>query len=95
MKKHESRKTSAEELDILREYYKLYNSFGDLIETCIGDVIYVDSNNFLHNLDGVAWFWGGGKRYYIHGRQYSKEEWLIKREELLLEIHREEMLNQI
>ena len=55
--------------------------------------IYVDSNNYLHNLHGRAMTIDDV--HYIHGRYYNKKEWLIEREVLLLEDNREEILNQI
>ena len=79
------------------ELYKCYYSDGDIIikEVIFGEIVYVDSNNFQHNLNGYAWkiF---TERYYIHGvTYYNKRDWLNKKEEILLQIHREEMLNDI
>ena len=46
---------------------------------------YIDSNNFLHNLDGYAWVESGiYKQHYIHGRKLTKEEWDIERNRILM-----------
>ena len=38
-----------------------------------GDVVaYVDSNNFLHNLNGFAWI-GVMEEYWLHGKHYIKK----------------------
>ena len=54
------------------------------------DIIYVDSNNYLHNLYGEAWFY-----YYIHGEKIELKDWLQKREFLLLEQHRLDILEEM
>ena len=60
--------------------------------------IFVDSNNFVHNIEGenytdknniISGF------YYIHGIEFTKEDWLEKRNEILLEQHRKEILEEI
>ena len=57
--------------------------------------IYVDSKNLLHCLNGPAWIDKYCKYYFIHGKLYSKKQWLIKREELLLEQHRLDILEEL
>ena len=62
------------------ELYKCYYSDGDIIikEVIFGEIVYVDSNNFQHNLNGYAWkiF---TERYYIHGvTYYNKRDWEIE-----------------
>ena len=44
------------------------------------DRIYVDSNNFLHNLEGLSSF----ESYYIHGKRYTKKEYDIERNRILM-----------
>ena len=92
MKKHDSRLLEDKEI-----FYEVLKS-GEIYNSIKGRndfIYYVDSNNFLHNLNGYAWEDSLYSYYFIHGKQYSKKQWLIKREELLLEQHRKEILNQI
>ena len=95
MKKHESR-----ELEPYEEY-KIIDNKTNKIKTKFKNKNtvkgYVDSNNFAHNLNASAWVyeevvWG---KFYIHGKYYEKEDWLKEREILLLEEHRENILNQL
>ena len=80
MKEHNSR------LLKIGESTNVVRNFGSLVRY-IGWVIYVDSNNFLHNLNGFAW---DNKKftkfssYSIHGKEYSKEQWDIERNRLLI-----------
>ena len=76
MKEHESKICNTNEI------YYLFDSNNEVISnkkqssSCI---CYVDSNNFLHNLNGCAWD-GITKQYYIHGKKYeNKEEFDIER----------------
>ena len=87
MKEHESRMLK------VGESYKFINGAGNIKENESNRyrVLFVDSNNFLHSLDGLC----NGIQYRIHGKFYNYKEWLFKREELLLQIHREEILNQL
>ena len=71
---------------------------GDIIGFTGGinyDVAYVDYKNRLHNLSDFAWSLSGNIEYWIHGKKYNYKDWLNKKEEILLQIHREEMLNDI
>ena len=94
MKKHDSRL-----LEIHETYYE-YMINGDVFDNVKYDnskfTQYIDSNNFLHNLNGYAWIgtFNNGL-YYIHGRGLTKKDWLEEREELLLDEHRKEILNEI
>ena len=46
-------------------------------------VIYVDSDGFFHNLNGYSYFNEhspfGAYFFYIHGKEYTKEDWDIER----------------
>ena len=71
MEKHESRLLN------IGETYNWVNYNGDIIikNVVFGEIVYIDSNNFLHNLNGYAW-----KiftiAYYIHGVRYNnKRDW--------------------
>ena len=81
MKKHESRKLEFGETYYVIEDNKEAKIF-EWKDNGLG-VRFCDSNNFLHNLDGYAYKEGryGGifSVYGIHGKYYSKKEWLIKR----------------
>ena len=59
-----------------------YNTLDELGVEGVG--CYVDSNNYLHNLNGPAWCFSGMLDYHIHGKQYTKEEWDIERNRLLM-----------
>ena len=87
MKKHESK------LGGIGERMKWADGYIRVIED--NERVYVDSNNFIHNLYNPATRRYGDDFYYIHGTHLSKNEWLEEREKYLLEIHREEILNQI
>ena len=58
------------------------------------NIKYVDSNDFLHNLNGPASSWFKNEKlinmdsFYIHGKYYDKEDWEI-------EVNRILMLNEI
>ena len=67
--------------EIVFYFYTQYNTIekGDC-----GRVIYVDSNDFLHSLDGYAWVEGDLKEYRIHGKELTKEEWEIERNRILI-----------
>ena len=97
MKKHDSKLIYEDDLKDSDLKFYHYDPFNGLHEGKCGFIIYVDSNNFLHNLNGFAWVGirGQVKEYYIHGKKYVYKDWLIKREELLLEQHRLEILNEI
>ena len=82
MKEHESRRIKP------GERYKFYNDVYKKIDSGLYDFSdkykdYVDSNNFLHNLEGKAWY-GGIMEYWIHGKNYEKKEWEIERNRLLM-----------
>ena len=92
MRKHDSRLIKKGE-----EYYYINPFKPENIVTRIfvdGGFYYVDSNNFLHNLNGFARI-GDFISYFIHGKSYKKEDWLIKREECLLEQHRLDILEEL
>ena len=80
-------------------FYYDYSNDGEIgngrgLMYSVDSFAYVDSNNFLHNLYGRACNFFDNE-YWIDGKQYSKKEWFIKKEEILLQIHREEILNQL
>ena len=77
MKEHNSR------LLKIGESTNVVRNFGSLVRY-IGWVIYVDSNDFLHSLDGYAWVEGDLKEYRIHGKELTKEEWEIERNRILI-----------
>ena len=95
MKEHKSRR-----IDPQKEiFYYDYPNNGEIrngrgLMYSVDSFAYVNSNNFLHNLNGRACNFFGNE-YWIDGKQYNKEEWLIEREKCLLQIHREEILNQL
>ena len=86
MKEHDCRILNEDE-----EYYSFYGNgiiyHGTMYGRGLHLVVYVDSNNFLHNLNGFAW---DNKKftkfssYSIHGKEYSKEQWDIERNRLLI-----------
>ena len=84
MKEHESRKLKDGEI-----YFK-YQS-GELREFAHREyrppsmcIIFVDSNNFVHRLDGFNYtnIYETEGYYFIHGSEYSKREWEIERNRL-------------
>ena len=46
-------------------------------------VVYVDSDNFIHNLNGPAWL-GYNSLYFIHGVEVTKEGLDLYRNRLLI-----------
>ena len=85
MKEHESRVLKDGEWYFFYEVKRGIKNRGVLI---IGDV-FIDSNNFLHNLNGEAWNSVNISHYYIHGRYFKyKRDWEI-------EANRIKMLNEI
>ena len=89
MKEHESRK-----IEKFYETFYFYSSNGELSNdqyNVKGEVVYVDSNNYLHNLDDIAWICLDASitDYFIHGIEYkTKNEWE-------LEVNRIKMLEEI
>ena len=88
MKKHETRLLKEGE-----EYF--YYLFDKLYRFTIDEFyrVYVDSNNFVHNLNGTSYT--NSNFYFIHGKEYRKKEWLIEREKLLLEQNRLDILEEL
>ena len=44
-----------------------------------GEVVYVNYNNFLHNLNDFAWIYSGIGGYWIHGKYFkNKQQWEIE-----------------
>ena len=82
MKEHESK-----ELSYSEKYYWIRDSGGEIMEGTpryhyFKPLIYVDSNNYLHNLDGYAY---NKCEYFIHGKQYkTKEGFDIERNRILI-----------
>ena len=68
MKEHDSRRANANHIikwldDKSREV--------DAFET-----VYLDSNNFLHRIDGPSWMYISLREYWIHGKRYkNKRDW--------------------
>ena len=93
MKKHESREIK------IGEVYRWFSGEKKISRRYSGyeGKIYVDYNGFLHNLNGpVGYVSEFDYPYIIHGKiYYSKKDFLEERERLLLEEHREEILNEI
>jgi len=86
MKEHESRILNEGEF-----YYLILNYFDrELVKYRFkkkglkNEVFYVDSNNFLHNLNGKA----TKNNYYIHGEKINNKEghFIINRLKMLSEI---------
>ena len=52
------------------------------------DIAYVDSNQFLHNLDDYAFHEYNGQihigYYFIHGKQYKKQDWELELNSILM-----------
>ena len=72
MKEHESR--IAERGEII--FYGFSGEIDDEMEINSSKV-YVDCNNFAHNLDGPAW--GPLGYYFIHGKHYkNKQDWELE-----------------
>ena len=71
--------------------YKYYDSNGNM-QISLGeyypDYIFVDSNNFLHNLNGTALL----IFYFIHGERYEYKDWL---KIVDLELNRIKILEQL
>ena len=82
MEKHESRLLKHGEI-----FYRYFNHGIEANRLTNITGIMVDSNNFLHNLYGPAWFLFG--LYYIHGQSFkSKLDWEI-------EVNRMKMLEEL
>ena len=83
MKEHESRiiKNNSSE----KVFYRMDDVWISIsYSPCI---LYVDYDNFLHNLNGTAWV--SLDLYFIHGKQYNDiNEWDIER-------NRKEILDKI
>ena len=91
MKEHESRKVN------VGEVIKWADGDKRRVDKKFDEICYVDTNNFLHNLSGpgIIWYNKGkiiSEYFFIHGEYLKKEKWLIEREKLLLELHREIIL---
>ena len=82
MKEHESR------LVVEYDLIKFYDGEGKLeqfYKSKNKNYGYIDSKNFLHNLEGYAWIESSKyKEHYIHGRKLTKEEWDIERNRILM-----------
>ena len=78
MKEHESRI-----LNIDEEFY--FYDVNTIVNRVLRNVeiIYVDSNNFVHNLNGYAY--DHYCEYWIHGKYFwIKSEWEFERNRLLI-----------
>ena len=85
MKEYESRKLKSGE--IFKGFYRHNNEMFIHRVDKNDEIVYVDSNDLLHNLNGMAWFYLG-ESYYIHGKYYEKQDWEI-------EVNRIKMLEEI
>ena len=86
MKEHESRI-----LTVGEKWYEISISGNMIIHGLLegNALLYVDENNFLHNLNDIAYqaeetFFG----YVIHGKEYTKRDWEI-------EVNRIKMLEEL
>ena len=82
MKEHESRLLTKGETYF---FYKVVTPYNISVNVYGGRIrlMFVDSNNFLHNLDSFAV--GVRKEvYWIHGRLFQKQDWEIERNRLLM-----------
>lgn len=93
MRKHESRRLE-DGLSASGDLFGSAISFSAIDST--NHIVYADSNNFLHNLNGSSFQTPTyNSSYYIHGKCLRKEDWLKERENLLLEDHREQILSEL
>ena len=83
MKEHDSRLAEIDEII----FYRFYGDDEYSKMEIKGGRIYIDSNNFVHNLNGSAWI--DIELYLIHGQEYeTKQHWEI-------EVNRLKMLEEI
>ena len=85
MKEHESRKLEVGEIG----YFYSKWSVNGIVELKVSDIItgtyYVDSKNFLHATDKIAWVSSYSSDYFIHGKICAtKDDWEIERNRILM-----------
>ena len=85
MKEHESRILKKGETAY---FYTKWVNNGIYGFKSTGDLIYVDSNNFIHNIEKIANPYQYIPGHYIHGRFLVKDKWEK-------EVHRIKILSEL
>ena len=75
-------------MDSSFRYFNSFNNISDSHRSRLDKILYVDNKNYLHNLNGIAWRFLDVSLYYIHGKEFEREEWEI-------EANRLKMLNSL